>query len=97
MIKKIVTGALAALTLGGVAIAGPASAEGFHGGYHGGGHGDRAGVAIGAGIVGLALGAALASSHDYGPRPAYYAYGCPTHWAWDRYVGRYVRVSDCYR
>jgi hypothetical protein len=76
--RKILTVALAALTLGGAvaAAATPAAARphggwGGHGYYGGGryyGHrGSVAGPAIAAGVVGLALGAALASNS----RPAY--------------------------
>jgi hypothetical protein len=74
--KKIITGAMAALTLGSAAIAGPASARGWYG-YH---HDNDAGAAIAGGLVGLALGAAIAGSsrqHYYG---GYYDrgyYGAP--------------------
>ena len=84
MIKKLVSGALAAATIGGLAIAGPASAQ-PRGDGHGGGYsrdwdhnrdrrdGDGAAV-IGAGILGLALGASLGGqSSYYAPAPAYYA------------------------
>jgi hypothetical protein len=102
--KKIITGAMAALTLGSAAIAGPASARGWYG-YH---HDNDAGAAIAGGLVGLALGAAIASSshpHYYGDYyeggygapyygPAYYgpAYGgaCVGHrTVWDPYRGGY--------
>ena len=107
MIKKIVSGALVAATLGAAAIAGPASAQprgDWHGGaqWRGDGYRGRDGAAVvGAGILGLALGAAIASPHPYyAPRPAYYAgsygYACAPHWRWDRYVGRYVWARDCY-
>jgi len=55
--KKIITSAVVGLTLGSAAIAGPASARGYYGYHH-----DGAGVAIGAGLLGLAVGAAIASS-----------------------------------
>jgi len=88
--RKTITAALAALTIGGAlaAAAAPASAEGWHGGgwghgWHGGGgwRGDDAGLAIVAGVTGLALGAALADDHPryyggYYPAPGYY-YGGP--------------------
>ncbi len=79
--KKILTAALAALTLGGAAIATatPADARpygGHWGGgyYHGGGwrggyRGGYAGPALVAGLAGLAVGAALTGPH-YG-----YGYG----------------------
>lgn len=110
--KKILTGALAALTMGGAALATatPAAAQwrgGYHGGWHHGWHGGGAGWAVGAGLLGLAVGAAIASDHPryyYAPPPpyyvgpAYYGYygGCRTHWRWDPYWGRYVQVTRCY-
>lgn len=81
--RKILTGAMAALTLGGgiAATAVPAQAEGWRGGggHHDGGgwRGGGAGPAIFAGVAGLAIGAALADSHrgyGYGYGPAYYGY-----------------------
>ena len=80
--RKMLTAALAALTLGGAVAATttPAQAEPWRGGgWHGGGwhegwRGDDAGWAVGAGLLGLAVGASLASPHYvYGPPPAYYA------------------------
>ncbi len=88
--NKFLTGALAALTIGGslAATTVPASAQ-PHGGYHGGRGGDDGGYrggygggyrgndALGAGLVGLALGAALAGGnvgYGYGA-PGYYAPG----------------------
>jgi len=81
MIKKLMTGAAVALTLGGAALATatPASAQhwggGYRGGYHGG-YGYRGyggGAVLGAGLLGLAVGAAVAGPHYYGyPPPAYY-------------------------
>ncbi len=64
--KEIITGAMVGLTLGSAAIAGPASARGWH-------HDNDAGVAIAGGLVGLALGAAIASSSH----PYYGPYGAP--------------------
>jgi opacity protein-like surface antigen len=71
--RKALTAAMAAITLGGAvcATAAPAEAQhyrgggGYHGGYYGGhrGHGD--GAAVAAGVLGLALGAAIASDHGY--------------------------------
>jgi len=93
--RKTLTAAMAAITLGGAvcATAAPAEARGYyHGGY--GGHyyrHDNGGAVAAAGIVGLALGAALASDHGYrhsygyGPYyssyygPAYYDYGPPVY------------------
>lgn len=90
---KIFTATAATLALVGttLAAAAPADAQrwrggGYHGGYRGGGHyyrgGNRTGVAIGAGILGLAAGAAIASSNrgyygggGYYGGPAYYDYG----------------------
>lgn len=78
--RKMLTAAVAALTLGGALVATTAPAEarphGWGGGYYGGGyrgygrhHDNDAGVAVAAGVVGLALGAALAS--DSGHRTYY--------------------------
>jgi len=98
--RKIITASAAALALAGATIATvtPADARSWHRGYshgwHGRGHyyrGDRTGLAIGAGILGLAAGAAIASSgrpyygdryYDYGPSyyappPGYYGYAPP--------------------
>jgi hypothetical protein len=104
MLKKLMTGAAVALTLGGAALATstPAAAAPYwHGGYRGYGPG----AIVGAGILGLAVGAAVAGPHYYGypppgyyAGPAYYGYygGCHSHWRWDPYVGRYVLVNRCY-
>ncbi len=105
--KKILTGAIAALTVVGATAASiaPASAREWHGGggYHRGG-----GDAVAAGILGLGIGAALAGgSHYYsGPgyygrgyyyaRPAYYGGDCRTEWRWSYRWGRYERVTYCY-
>jgi len=94
--KKIITGAMAALTLASAAIAGPASARGWYG-YH---RDNDAGAAIAGGLVGLALGAAIASSshpHYYGApyyAPAYYGPGyggvcIGRRTVWDPYWGGY--------
>jgi hypothetical protein len=79
--RKTLTAALAAMTLGGAicATAAPAEARdhGWRGGY--GGYGgryyrhDNTGAAIAAGVVGLALGAAIADSHPHYYRGGYYA------------------------
>ncbi len=75
--NKIVTGALAALTLGGAIAATtvPADAQPFRGGYHGGyGYrGPGVGAAVGAGILGLAVGAAIAHPAYAYPATPYYA------------------------
>lgn len=73
--RKSLTAAMAAITLGGAvfATAAPATAQRYYGGYDGyGGYGHRDyhrgnnnGAAIAAGVVGLALGAAIASNHSY--------------------------------
>ena len=93
--KKVLTGAMAALTLGGglLATATPAAAHpwggwghGYDGGYRGYDRGYGGGALLGAGVLGLAVGAALSSSyqpHYYAP-PVYYApppiyYGPPTY------------------
>jgi hypothetical protein len=95
--NKILTGALAALTVGGAmaATAVPAAAQ-PHGGYHGGGHyggghygGYRGGYGYGYGggaaaaaIIGLAAGAALTGGYA----PSYYApsYYAPGYYATPR-------------
>lgn len=107
--KKILTGAIAALTIGGALAASvPASADDWHGRGH-----DRGdGAAVAAGIAGLAIGAAIAGDHPGysrgyyygGPPPAYYDgpayytyYGnCHSTWRWSPHRGRYVRVRGCY-
>jgi hypothetical protein len=73
--RKALTAAMAAITLGGAVCvtAAPAEAQhyrgggygGYHGGYGGHRHGGDGGAAVAAGVVGLALGAALASNHGY--------------------------------
>jgi hypothetical protein len=105
--RKALTAAMAAITLGGAlcATATSADARPFAGGYsHGyyGGH-YRGGSAVIAGVAGLAIGAALASNHGpyyggyYGP--GYYngPYTCvTTRWVWDPYYGRTVPVRQPY-
>jgi hypothetical protein len=103
--KKIITGALAALTLGGVVLGGASEAS-----ARGWGWGPGAAIA---GITGLAVGAAIASDHPYyspapvyygGPPPAYYDgpvyygyYGhCRAEWRWSPRWGHYERVRACY-
>lgn len=81
--KKVLTGALAALILAGATAATvtPAAAQpfrGYHGGwggYHGGYRGWGPGVAVGAGLVGLAVGASLAADHPYHGYGYGYGYG----------------------
>ena len=109
--NKILTGALAALTIAGaLAASASASADPRDGRDRGRGHGD--GAAVAAGIAGLAIGAAIAGDHpgynrDYyygGPPPAYYdgpAYytyynSCHSTWRWSRHERRYVRARGCY-
>ncbi len=93
--KKIMTGALAALTLGSgvMATATPAAAqrwEGHRGGWSGergwGGGWDRdrrgfgGGAVLGAGILGLAVGAALGGQRYYAPAPRYYYAPAPRYY-----------------
>ncbi len=107
--KKVLTGALAALTLAGgvAATATPASAQPFHGyGYRGGYRGWGPGAAVGAGLVGLAVGATLAADrpaygygYGYGYPVPYYGpgyYGCRSRLRWNPYWGGYQRVRVCY-
>lgn len=96
--RKILTGALATLTLAGaLAAAAPASAHDRHRG--------NSGAAVAAGIAGLAIGAALASGNDgyyyydrpyygsyYAPRAYYYDAPPPGYYAGPRY---YYRHGGC--
>lgn len=93
--KSILGLALGAATL---SSASPALADGWRGHRHGGG--DDAAIAIGAGVVGLALGAAIASSRDddrYERDDYYYDRGYPQYREYyyyregPRYPGRYYR------
>lgn len=91
--KKIITGALAALTIGGLALgaAAPASARDWDHREHGGG-----GAAVAAGLAGLAVGAAIAGDHGgyYAPGPVYYdepGYYAPGYYARPAYYGYYGR------
>ncbi|WP_293370651.1 hypothetical protein [Phenylobacterium sp.] len=105
--NKILTAAIAAITLGGAvsatataADARPYGGHGNYGGHYGRGYG---GAAL-AGVAGLAIGAAIAGPHYYGGPyygPAYYGPGyygtCyTTRWAWDPYAGRRVPVQQPY-
>ena len=76
-------GIAAALTLGAMTVTPSAEAQSRY--YHHRGHGDATGAAIAGGVIGLALGAAIASSghrdyyddgYYYG-RPRGYYYGYP--------------------
>jgi hypothetical protein len=89
--RKFITAAVAALTLGGAMVATTAPAEArpyghggyYHGGYryYGHGRGVGPGVAIAAGVAGLAVGAALASPRGYYGGGGYYGagYGYPAY------------------
>ncbi len=81
--KTILTGALAALTIGAGALASvPASAEthNWHGGYEH--RGNEGGAALAAGLAGLAVGAAIAGDHGgYYDRGYGYGYGQPAYYA----------------
>lgn len=114
--RKLLAATAAVLALGGVTLgaAAPADAR-YHGGWRGGYHGHYyrhggGGTAVAAGILGLAAGAAIASSnrgygyYDYGPTyyappppPSYYYGGpyCTTDWRWDGWARRYVPVRYC--
>ena len=103
--RKALTAAMAAITLGGAicATATSADARPFRDGHFRGG---RGGAAVAAGVVGLALGAAIASDHGpyyrgyYGPGYAYgygpYGTCVTTRWVWDPYYGRRVPVREPY-
>jgi hypothetical protein len=109
MLKKLLIGAAAVLSVGGATLATTTPADaapygGYHGGYgYRGGWGRGYGIGIGAGLLGVAIGASLASPY-YGGPPAYYAGpgywgyygGCRGYWRWDPYWGRYVRGARCY-
>ena len=75
--RKILTAAVAALTVAGgvAAVAGPAQADPYR--YYNGhkNNNNDAGVAIAAGVVGLAIGAALASSSSNKRSSSYYDNG----------------------
>ncbi len=108
--KKILTGALAALTVGGaIAAALPASAE-SHDGRGRYEHRDRdGGGALAAGLAGLAVGAALAGGHDgyydqgygggyYEPRGVYdYDGPPPAYYAGPTYYTDYGRCHASWR
>ncbi|MBV9510242.1 MAG: hypothetical protein JO303_08185 [Caulobacteraceae bacterium] len=100
-LKTAVVGLTAAATLGGATLSASQADA----------HGWGPGAAIGAGILGVAVGASLAHPAYYAPAPVYYGpppayydpgpvyygyYGCRSHWRWDPYWGRYVRVERCY-
>jgi hypothetical protein len=108
--KKIATGALAALTLAGALTATsalPAAAadhhyrggghyEGYRG-YRGGWHGDGwHGDGAAAALIGLGVGAAIAGGGYYAYPPAYYAPPCHFEMRWNPYWGGYERVRVCY-
>ncbi|MBU6267062.1 MAG: hypothetical protein KGN34_05930 [Sphingomonadales bacterium] len=92
--KAVIAATLAATAIGGLAAT-PAQAQYYHGYRHHGG-GD-AGVAVGAGLLGLAVGAAIASSD----RPHYYyrerAYEPAYYPAYYGYPGYYAQPYPVYR
>jgi len=97
--KAVMAATLAATVFGGLAAT-PAQADPWRGGYrhHGG---SDAGVAIGAGILGLAVGAAIASSDRphyyrervYYRRPVVYDYPAPAYYYGDPYYRSYYRPT----
>ena len=101
--KKILTGVLAAATLGGVVLGGASTASARE--YH---HGGNGGAAVAAGIAGLAIGAALASNNHgyyrdgyygggyYAPAPAYGYRRCRLESRWNYRWGGYEQVRVCY-
>ncbi|HEY2749837.1 hypothetical protein [Phenylobacterium sp.] len=75
--RKVLTAAMAAITLGGAVCATAAPAQARPHGYSHYGHyygHNNAGAAVAAGVVGLALGAAIASNHGYYNRGYYGGY-----------------------
>ncbi len=72
--NRILTAAVAALTIAGsvAAVAGPAQAEPYRYYNRHKGNNNDAGIAIAAGIVGLAIGAAVASSGSNKRNSSYY-------------------------
>lgn len=100
--RKILTAAMAALTLGGAVVATAAPAEARPYGYYGRGgyyhHGGNAGPAIAAGIAGLAVGAALANSGPryYAPPVAYYGAPAYAPGYYDGYGYGYRPYATCY-
>lgn len=84
-----------AVALAATALVSTSPAQARDGWRHRGGD-DTAAIAIGAGIIGLAVGAAVASSHDddrYYDRGYYYEGG----YAYPRYRGTYYRSYPAYR
>ena len=76
--RKLITGALAAATLGGVALTGTAASAapwGYHGGWGGWHRGYGTGAVVGAGLLGLAAGVAIADRPAYGYGGYYRPYG----------------------
>ncbi len=105
--KKILTGALAALTAASaLAIsAAPASARDWddRGGW-GWRHDNDGGAAVAAGIAGLAIGAAIAGDHPYyggyygyAPAPVYYDAPPPAYYVGPSYYGYYGRCHAQWR
>jgi hypothetical protein len=72
--RKFLTAAVAALTLAGgvAAVAGPAQADQYRYYGHRKSNDNDAGIAIAAGVIGLAIGAALASSSSNKRNSSYY-------------------------
>ncbi len=88
--KKILSGALAAVTLGGVVLGGATQASARDWDHHGYGGYGGGGAAVAAGIAGLAIGAALAGDHGYyAPAPAYYAAPPPAYYPGPAYYSSY--------
>jgi hypothetical protein len=88
MRKIIATGLAAATLLSGLGMGSAASAQWRHHYRHGGGG------AVAAGIAGLAVGAAIASSHPY--YGYYYGRRCRAYTVWDPYYGGYVTRRRCW-
>ena len=98
--KKLIAGALTALTLATTLSVGATAAQAadgpgrYYGHSYYRGRGPGVGAVVGAGILGLAVGAAVAS-HDrgyYGPPPVYYRAPPPAYYEGPYYYGY---VGDC--
>ena len=92
--NKILTGAVAALSLAGVLAASVSASAQDHDRGGRGGRGDRGdGAAVAAGIAGLAIGAAIAGDHPGYRRDYYYAAPPPAYYDGPAY---YTYYNNCH-